>query len=96
MRWQESRDAWDDDEDGYEDDEDESEDGDLDDYGDDTETLPCPSCGFTVYEDSPWCPSCGQYVTFDSGSGAWNGRPKWWIVLGILGVGAAVLTMLAV
>jgi len=72
-------------------------DEDFDGEDDEAEVLPCPACGFSVYEDSPWCPSCGQYVTFPDGSaGAWSGRPNWWIVLGILGVGATLLMMLAV
>ncbi len=107
MRWQDPDESWDDDKDSPDDfDEDFDEDfedsdvedpSDEDSGDDDSEVLPCPGCGFTVYEDSPWCPSCGQYVTFPSGAaGVWSGRPTWWILLGILGVIATLALTLAV
>ncbi len=102
MRWQDPDKSWDDDEDSPDDFDEDFEDSDDEDFGnddsdDDSEVLPCPSCGFTVYEDSPWCPSCGQYVTFPSGAaGVWSGRPAWWILLGILGVVATLILTLAV
>jgi len=36
---------------------------DLDELGDDgPETAPCPACGAEIYDDSPRCPVCGEYV----------------------------------
>ncbi len=56
-----------------------------------TETVPCSQCGAEVYEDAVQCPACGTYVTADTN--VWSGRPVWWIVLGLLGVVAAVLAL---
>lgn len=27
-----------------------------------TDVVPCPACGWMIYEDAEQCPSCGQYV----------------------------------
>ena len=59
-----------------------SDDGYSDD--DELETLPCPECGQAIYEEAEQCPHCGQYVTFPS-SHAFDGKPWWWIALGLLG-----------
>jgi hypothetical protein len=37
------------------------------------------------------CPTCGSYLTEDTNP--WSGRSLWWIVLGLLGVGAAVAAL---
>jgi len=55
------------------------------------ETIRCPACGAEVYEDAVQCPACGDYVT--AASGVWSGRPTWWIVLGLVGILAAVLAL---
>ena len=62
--------------------------GDFDEDDDDAEVLPCPHCGADVYEDTPQCPVCGQYITFDRS--VWSARPLWWIILGLLGVAAVI------
>jgi hypothetical protein len=68
------------------------EDPDEPDYEDDeSETVPCPNCGASLYEDADYCPRCNQYVTPDTS--AWSGRPLWWIVLGLAGVAALVLAL---
>jgi len=36
-------------------------------------TIPCPYCVREIYEDSPRCPHCGQYI---SGEDAPTGRPQ--------------------
>lgn len=64
-----------------------------DEFGDDTsETVPCPECGVEIYEESERCPACGWYVTHRHS--VWHGRPTWWILLGVLGIAAAVLMFL--
>ncbi len=93
-RWDDEQDAWDDPNDDLDDD---SED---DDFAAGvvvvpvvaSETVPCPACGASVYEDAIRCPVCGEYV---SHSAHWTaGRPWWWIALGIVGVVAVLGTML--
>jgi hypothetical protein len=56
-----------------------------------SQTAPCTNCGAEIYEDSVRCPVCGTYVTGDTNP--WVGRPKWWILLGVLGVVAAVVAL---
>ena len=55
---------------------------DDDDWGDDSDdsTIPCPSCGKEIYEDSPRCPHCGQYITEEDAPT----RQPWWIILGVI------------
>lgn len=60
---------------------------------DETETLDCPSCGAAVYEDSPRCPVCGEYVTFANTGYAWSNRPIWWVLLGLAGILASLATL---
>jgi len=65
---------------------------DTDDYDDEiSETVACADCGQDVYEDAVRCPYCGSYTY--QGSHVWSGRPGWWIILGLLGIGATVLTL---
>ncbi len=67
---------------------------DPDDSDDDgcTGTITCTACGAEIYEDAPQCPVCSEYATPGGGS-LWQGRPGWWIVLGLLGI-VAVIYML--
>ena len=51
----------------------------------------CPQCGAEIYEDTPQCPFCGDYVV--QTSSGWSGRPSWWILLGLLGALATVLAL---
>ena len=67
---------------------------DEDDMDDESETSPCPHCGADVYEDSVQCPVCGEYIT-SGGGNQWAGRSAWWILLGLLGVGAVLWVLLA-
>jgi len=67
-----------------------------DENGDDDEALetrPCPNCGAEIYEEAEQCPSCGEYVTFDSHP--LSGRPKWWILLGLIGMAAVIYGLLS-
>ncbi len=59
---------------------------DLEEFDDESETIPCPACGTEVYEDSPQCPVCGEYI-FGSTSST-HRWPWWWMV-------AAVITLVA-
>ncbi len=67
----------------------------YDDYDEDdsSELRPCPECGAEIYEDSQQCPVCGNYITFGS-SGAFSGRPVWWILLGLAGIVALIAALL--
>ena len=49
--------------------------------GDEDDTVPCPSCGRPVYEDSPRCPHCGNYISEEDAPPA---RKPWWIIVGAL------------
>jgi len=64
---------------------------DRDDGDDETDVVPCPECGAVVYEDAEQCPSCGLYIV--PSTSPWRGRPRWWILLGLMGI-AAVLWLL--
>ena len=65
----------------------------VDDFDDDdTELVACPSCGEEIFEDAEQCPCCGDYVVHSASPLA--GRPLWFCLLGLLGVGATVLYLL--
>ena len=57
-----------------------------------SETVHCAQCGAEIYEDAVRCPVCGAYLTPDTS--AWSRRPKWWIILGLLGILAVVLALI--
>jgi hypothetical protein len=58
------------------------EDDDYDcDGNDDEPTVPCPYCRREIFEDSPRCPHCGQYISAEDSP---PGRKPWWIVVGVL------------
>jgi endogenous inhibitor of DNA gyrase (YacG/DUF329 family) len=59
---------------------------------DESALVPCPQCGADIYEDAVQCPVCGEYVTH--GTRAWEGRPGWWIALGLLGIIAVLFVLL--
>lgn len=59
---------------------------------DDTATVTCAACGAEIYEDAPQCPVCGEYVTASRGT-HWEGRPVWWIALGLLGIIAVIYAL---
>ena len=67
---------------------------DEDDGDDLSETRPCRYCGADVYEDAEQCPVCGQYLPADARN-LWTGRSAWWILLGLLGMGALLWVLLA-
>jgi DNA-directed RNA polymerase subunit RPC12/RpoP len=62
------------------------------DFGDEEpNTIRCPECGAEVYDDAVQCPTCGSYLPADTSP--WSGRSLWWIVLGLLGAGAAIAAL---
>jgi hypothetical protein len=62
------------------------------DSSDDDRTLPCPSCGKAMYEDSPRCPSCGEYVTPAAGpSSGLSWVIRWGAILALLAAGTWLL-----
>ena len=63
--------------------------GDEGDEGDDESTVPCPFCRREMFEDSPQCPSCGEYVS--AADFARNGRPRWVLVTAAVCLAVAVL-----
>lgn len=60
-------------------------------HSDDTETLPCPECGESIYELTPSCPHCGCYVTF--ATSIWSGRSLLWVGLGLLGIVVVIASL---
>lgn len=58
----------------------------------DASTGPCPNCGEEMIDDAEQCPHCGEYIVYNTG--AWSGRPAWWIALGLLGI-LAVISVIA-
>jgi predicted nucleic acid-binding Zn ribbon protein len=62
-------------------------DDDWDDADDESDTVPCRSCGEDIYEDAVRCPHCGNYLSDED---APPRRHPWWIVIGALAVLAIV------
>jgi hypothetical protein len=54
----------------------------------------CPHCGADVFEDAEQCPHCGEYIVHSTSP--WDGRPFWWRLLGVLGIVAVIVSLLAV
>lgn len=52
-----------------------------DDDSDESDTVICPSCGKSMYEDSPRCPSCGEYPSREDHP---TTKPPWILLTGIL------------
>jgi hypothetical protein len=76
-----------DDDDDTDDDYDYEDDGSSDD-GDEEPTVPCPFCGLEMLEDSPRCPSCGQYISAEDSPGPT--KPLWVIATAIVCLGIAL------
>ena len=61
---------------------------------DPVDLIECSSCGSEIYEEAQQCPICGEYVARAVRSGtAWEGRPVWWVVLGLIGIFATILML---
>ena len=70
---------------------------DDEDYGPDDQstTTDCIQCGCEIYDDATRCPLCGEYQVGDRTHSAWEGRPFWWKLGGLLGILAVLFGMLA-
>lgn len=66
-RWGDPEDDWDDEEDEF--------DGDD---PDDDDTIPCPRCGRSIFDESERCPHCGRYLSLEDAPP--RRRPWWWIL----------------
>ena len=64
--------------------------GDLDESQ--TCLTPCPACGAMVYEDSPQCPHCRQWLTLEASD--WRKSRRWYIRAGLWLIRAWVQTWL--
>jgi hypothetical protein len=62
------------------DDDDDFDDFDEPEDDDSDETMPCPHCGESVYDDAERCPSCGWYLSREDAPR----RFPWWFVVGFL------------
>lgn len=51
------------------------------DEDDDEPTIPCPNCQEEMFEDSPRCPHCGEYISEEDAS---PGRKPWWVIIGVV------------
>lgn len=59
------------------------EDDEFDDFDDDeSETVPCPSCGKEVYEESERCPYCSEYIVHNRGINPLWQRTAWMLIIG--------------
>jgi predicted amidophosphoribosyltransferase len=59
--------------------EDEAEDEDWDQNPDEDETMPCPHCQASIYDDAERCPECGLYLSREDNTS----RKPWWVVAGV-------------
>ncbi len=50
-----------------------------DDEDDDDETMSCPHCRASIYDDAERCPKCGSYLSREDAP--W--RKPWWLLLGV-------------
>ena len=68
----------------------------VDEYGPDdpSSTTGCIQCGCEIYDDASRCPLCGEYQVGDRSLTAWEGRPLWWKVGGLLGIIAVLFGLL--
>jgi hypothetical protein len=67
--------------------------GEADDSGDEP-TVPCPSCGQDILEDSPRCPHCERYISTEDHPGP--AKTTWVVVTALICLGMAIRWVLAV
>jgi hypothetical protein len=67
---------------------------DLEELGGDDghETAPCPNCGTEIYDDSPRCPVCGEYIV--ATVGAAHPLTWWWMLIAAVALFAFVCYIL--
>lgn len=71
----------------HDDDDDEWEDDEWED-DDDEALVACPNCGAEILEDTPRCPVCETYVSWEPGLA--SRRPAWVVATALLCLGMAV------
>jgi hypothetical protein len=74
-----------------EDDDDDDDPYDSESDSDDDDTEPCQYCGAAVYDDSPRCPACGNYL---SGEDAPSRFPVWVKITALICLVVVVLWVL--
>ena len=69
-------------------------DSDLDEFNNDDEltTEPCPACGAEIYDDSPQCPVCGEYIV--ARAGASHRWPLWMVIVAAVAIFALLCYIL--
>ncbi len=65
----------------YDDDPEAPQERDRDDEDEEADTVPCPHCGRSVYEDADRCPHCGENVM--PGRGLRRGQRGWMILAAV-------------
>lgn len=60
---------------------------DADDSADEP-TVPCPSCGCEIFEDTPRCPSCERYISAEDHTA--SRKPLWVIATALICLGVAL------
>jgi hypothetical protein len=58
----------------------------------DAETMPCPYCGRSIYEESERCPHCERYLSAEDSPG--KPKPLWLILAAIVCLLAALTWIL--
>ena len=61
------------------------------DWDDSTDVIACSNCGSEVYADAEQCPLCGEYLI--RSSRVWDGKPVWWVALGLAGILAVIMVL---
>ena len=81
----------------WSDSESDADDWDEEDFAPDDEstTTECMKCGCEIYDDASRFPLCGEYQVGNRTLTAWQGRPLWWKIGGLLGILAVMFTLLA-
>lgn len=74
-----------------------NDDDSWDDDADDEQstTTDCVKCGCEIYDDAVMCPLCGEYQVRSRTGTAWEGRPWWWKVGGLIGIVAVLWGLMA-
>ena len=63
-------------------------------YDDGVDLRPCPHCGEDIYEESVACPECGELIDWRRSRSSLEGRPMWWVVLGVIGIIATCVALI--
>jgi len=75
----------------WDDDAEDPQDCDFDEEGEETPTVPCPSCGAEIPDFADRCPYCGDWVIQGGNTSPKRGVP--WVVIVVLLVIALILSL---